>query len=125
MLTTTLRRKHRLSQRRRWRVRKRVIGTALRPRLAFHKSLKHLCAQLIDDAKGHTLLAVTTDSKAMRATGKKSFRNVAQAKALGERLGALAKERGLGAVVFDRGGHPYHGVVKAFAEAVRAQGIKF
>lgn len=125
MLPTTLRRKKRLAQRRRWVIRKRVSGTAERPRLAFHKSLRHLYAQLVDDTRGVTLAAVTTNTKEAKASGKKSHRNIAQAKALGERLGAVAKERGITTVVFDRGGHPYHGVVRAFADAARAQGLKF
>jgi large subunit ribosomal protein L18 len=112
-------------RRRRWGVRRKLRGTAERPRLAFHKSLRHLYAQLIDDLSGQSLLLVTTDTKESRASGKKSFRNVAHAKELGARLGAVAKERGIATAVFDRGGHRYHGVVKAFADAAREAGLKF
>ncbi|MBN1476215.1 50S ribosomal protein L18 [Candidatus Sumerlaeota bacterium] len=114
-----------ITQRRRWRSRRGVRGDAERPRLAFHKSLRHLYAQVIDDGQGRTLAHVTTDTKALRGESKRSFRNTASAKALGEALGAALKDKGIATVVFDRGGHPYHGVVKAFADAVRAQGIKF
>lgn len=124
MRTTLLAQKARLSQRRRWRVRSRVLGAAERPRLAFHKSGRHLYAQVIDDATGQTLAATTTATKA-NGGARKNFANLAQAKALGERFGALLKEKSVATVVFDRGGHLYHGVVKAFADAVREQGIRF
>lgn len=112
-------------RRRRWGVRRKIRGTAERPRLAFHKSLRHLYAQVIDDVSSRSLVLVTTDTKENRASGKKSFRNIAQAKALGTRLAEVARERGVTAAVFDRGGHRYHGVVKAFAEAAREAGLKF
>lgn len=125
MLKTIQRRKANLELRRRRTIRKKVSGTTERPRLAFHKSLRHLYAQLIDDSTGQALVQMTTNSKANRDSGKKSFRNVAAAKALGAAVGQQAKDKGVEAVVFDRSGHPYHGVVKAFADAVREQGIKF
>ncbi len=124
MRPTTQAWKRRTALRRRRHTRRRLRGTAARPRLAFHKSLRHLCAQVIDDTTGVTLLQVTTDTKANRASGKKTFRNIASAKELGAKLGTLAKEKSIATVVFDRGGHPYHGVVKTFADAVREQGVK-
>jgi large subunit ribosomal protein L18 len=124
MRTSVIIHKAELAQRRRWRIRKRVAGSPPRPRLAFHRSLRHLYAQVVDDEAGRTLAHATTDTKANRASAKKHFANVAQAKVLGAQFGALLKEKGVTAVVFDRGGHRYHGVVKAFADAVREQGIK-
>lgn len=111
--------------RRRLRIRKRVIGTAERPRLTVYKSLKHLYAQLVDDGAGQTVLAVTTNTKQQKADGKKSFANIAHAKVLGARIAEKAKEAGITTVVFDRNGFPYHGVVKAIAEAAREGGLKF
>lgn len=124
MRTTLLAQKARLSQRRRWRVRKRVSGAAARPRLAFHKSARHLYAQVIDDLAGATLAHATTATKA-NAASRRNFANIAQAKQLGASFGATLKAKGITTVVFDRGGHLYHGVVKAFADAVREQGIAF
>ena len=124
MRPTALAKKADLSQRRRWRVRQRLEGTAERPRLAFHKSARHLYAQVVDDLARQTLAHATTASKAASAQ-RKNFANIAQAKGLGAQFGALLKERGITTVVFDRGGHLYHGVVKAFADAVREQGIRF
>jgi large subunit ribosomal protein L18 len=117
--------KKNVARRRRFRVRKKIVGSAEQPRLVFRKTLRHLYAQLVDDRAGKALAHVTTDTKANRASGRKSFRNVASAKTLGQSLGAQLKEKGIASVVFDRAGHPYHGVVKAFADAVREQGIKF
>jgi large subunit ribosomal protein L18 len=124
MRTTLLAKKAHLRQRRRWRVRQRVTGAPERPRLAFHKSARHIYAQAIDDLAGKTLAHVTTATKA-NAAAKKNFANIAQAKQLGAAFGAALKDKGITTVVFDRGGHIYHGVVKAFADAVREQGIRF
>ena len=112
-------------RRRHFRVRKTVIGTPERPRLCVHKSLRHLYAQIIDDSQGKTLLAATTNTKAIKGEDHKSLCNKTSAKMLGERLGQLAKEKGIQQIVFDRAGYKYHGVVRELAEAVRAQGIQF
>lgn len=111
-------------KRRHQRIRQKVNGTAARPRLCIHKSARHLYAQLVDDTAGHTLAYVTTSVKANQAGGK-NFRNTSSAKKLGSALGAKAKARGIETVVFDRGGYPYHGIVKAFADAAREAGLKF
>jgi large subunit ribosomal protein L18 len=111
-------------ERRHLRVRRKVSGTIERPRLCIHKSLKHIYAQVIDDAAGRTLCAATTNTKANKAEGK-SFSNVAWAKKLGAEVAAKAKQAGIEAVVFDRGGNRYHGVVKAFGDAAREAGLKF
>ena len=111
--------------RRKMRIRKRVTGTAARPRLTVYKSLKHLYAQVVDDATGRTLVAVTTNRKSTKTDDKKSFANIVQAKVLGAEVASKAKEAGIETVVFDRNGFPYHGVVKALAEAAREGGLKF
>ena len=111
--------------RRKLHIRKRVIGSTERPRLTVYKSLKHLYANLVDDGARLSLLAVTTNTKEHKADGKKSFANIVQAKVLGARIAEKAKEAGITTVVFDRNGFPYHGIVKAIAEAAREGGLKF
>ncbi|PYM79803.1 MAG: 50S ribosomal protein L18 [Candidatus Rokuibacteriota bacterium] len=106
------------------RLRRRVRGSAARPRLAVFRSLNHIYAQLIDDESGRTLAAVDSRSPAFRAR-QKSGGNVAAAKVVGELIAQKAKERGVERVVFDRGGFQYHGRVKALAEAARAGGLVF
>ena len=118
------------------RIRQKLRGTAERPRLAVFRSVAHIYAQVIDDAQGRTLVAassVAKDAKPARAAkGAKSSKttktgggNVAAAKAIGKLLAERAKEKGIAKVVFDRGGYPYHGRVKALAEAARAAGLEF
>ena len=105
------------------RIRKQVRGTAERPRLCVTKTLRHLYAQIVDDDAGRTLVYASTLDPATRneVTGP----NIAGAKLLGARLAAEAVEKGIGAVVFDRGGYLYHGVVSAFADACREGGLRF
>ncbi len=112
-----------LLQKRRWRIRKKVFGTALRPRLAVKFSSKHIYAQVIDDDAGNTLAFLSSLDADLRA--KKLSANVAGATALGEAFAAKAKAAGIESVVFDRAGARYHGKVKAFAEAARAGGLTF
>ena len=100
------------------RIRRRVGGTAKRPRLCVFRSLNHIYAQLIDDAKGLTLVAASS-------AGASSGGSVAGAKAVGRLVAERAKEKGIGKVVFDRGGYLYHGRVKALAEAAREAGLEF
>ena len=109
-------------KRRHLRVRKKIRGTAARPRLAVFRSNKHVYAQLIDDVDGRTLAAASSMEADLRsgATG-----TVAAAKTVGERLGERAKSAGVTEVVFDRGGFKFHGRVAAVAEGTRASGIKF
>ena len=118
-------RKPRAARRRRHiRVRERLSGTPDRPRLAVFRSLNHIYAQIIDDTAGHTL-AFATDLEAdvrSKRDGKKK-REVAEL--VGEVLAKKAKEKGIAAVVFDRGGFRYHGRVKAFADAARKGGLTF
>src|SRR3989475_12722473 len=107
--------------RRHLRVRERLTGTTERPRLAVFRSLNHIYAQLIDDSAGHTLVSASdleADLKSVRDGKKKSE----VAGLVAEGLAKRAKEKGIGSVVFDRGGFMYHGCVKAFAEAARQAG---
>jgi large subunit ribosomal protein L18 len=116
-------RKAQLLQKRKWRIRKKVIGTAERPRLCVHFSGKHIYAQAIDDVKGATLLAVSTLTPDLRS--QKLAANGNSAKTLGGSFAAKASAAGITNVVFDRNGRRYHGKVKTFAEAAREGGIKF
>jgi len=105
------------------RIRKKVMGTAERPRMNVYRSLNHIYVQVIDDLKGVTLAAAST------ATGKKGERvtggNVASAKNVGKKIAELAKAKGVTKVVFDRGGYIYHGRIKALADAAREAGLQF
>ena len=107
------------------RIRRKLSGTAERPRLAVFRSVKHIYAQIIDDAVGHTLAAASSNEKGDAKSGTKSGGNVAGAKAVGKLLAQRAQEKGVKTVVFDRGGYLYHGRVKALAEAAREGGLKF
>ena len=107
--------------RRHARVRGRVIGATNRPRLAVHRSSEHFTAQIIDDTTRRTLVAVSDMGGKTKIKGTKTER----ATKLGETLASEAKKAGVTQVVFDRGGHRYHGRVKAFAEAARSQGLEF
>ena len=106
------------------RIRKRLIGSQVRPRLAIYRSNKHIYAQIIDDSKGATLIAASTLDADTKGDAKKGG-NIAAAKAVGKLVAERAKAKGIGAVLFDRGGYLYHGRVKALAEAAREAGLKF
>jgi len=110
--------------RRHRRVRKRVLGTAERPRLCVFRSLRHIYAQIIDDDNGRVLAAAGTLDPALRpslaGTG-----NVEAARAVGELIGKRAREAGIQRAAFDRAGYLYHGRVKALAEGARAGGLEF
>ncbi len=103
------------------RIRKRLKGETERPRLAVYRSLTHIYAQVIDDAKGHTIASASSVEKSAVKTGG----NVAGAKAIGKLVAERAKEKGVTKVVFDRGGYHYHGRVKALADAAREAGLEF
>jgi large subunit ribosomal protein L18 len=105
------------------RVRKKIHGTAVRPRLAVFRSNKHLSLQVIDDDSGRTLAAASTAEAELRAGG--SGATVAAATRLGEVLAERAKAAGINQVVFDRGGFLYHGRVAAVAAAAREAGLEF
>ena len=110
--------------RRHYRVRKKVAGTAARPRLAVFRSNRHITAQVIDDRTGRTLAAASTVEKDLRS-GQGPTANKAAAAAVGRLVGQRAKAAGVTQVVFDRGGFLYHGRVAAVAEAAREAGLEF
>ncbi|MFT5169782.1 MAG: large subunit ribosomal protein L18 [Lysobacterales bacterium] len=106
------------------RLRKKISGTADRPRLCVHRSSKNLSAQAIDDTTGTVLFGMTTLAKDITDTTKNGG-NVAAASALGATFAKKSIEKGIKKVSFDRGGYLYHGRVKAFAEAAREAGMEF
>lgn len=111
-------------ERRHARVRKRVTGTPERPRLNVFRSSKHIYAQVIDDTRGHTLVAASTLDPAVRPEmGELS--KTEEAKRVGRLVAERARAQGIERVVFDRGGYLYHGRVKALAEAAREAGLQF
>jgi large subunit ribosomal protein L18 len=103
------------------RIRRKVNGTAERPRLAVFKSLKHIYVQLIDDAAGKTIASASSAEKDSSAKGA----NTAAAKAVGAAIAKKAKDKGVTRIVFDRGGYTYHGNIKALADAARENGLEF
>jgi len=113
-------------ERRHKRLRKKVIGTPERPRLAARRTSRHIHVQVIDDLAGRTLAAATTASKEFtQGARNKNFSNIACAKALGAQIAQKAVAQGLKRVVFDTGGGLYHGTLKALAEAARENGLEF
>ncbi len=102
------------------RIRKKIAGSSERPRLAVFRSLKHISAQLIDDTTGTTIASASSLEKGLKATG-----NVDGAKAVGKTLASRAKEKGVSAVIFDRGGFQYRGRVAALADGARDGGLEF
>lgn len=110
--------------RRALRVRKRIEGTAERPRLCVYRSAKHIYAQLVDDLSGRTLLSASSLTPTVREEGKdKEKRDVSAA--VGKKVAELAQAKGIKKVVFDRAGFPFHGRVKALAEGAREGGLEF
>jgi large subunit ribosomal protein L18 len=106
------------------RVRKRVRGTAQRPRLNVFRSAEHIYAQIVDDESGHTLVAASTIDPEVRARVK-GLPKIERAKVVGELVARRALNKGIRQVVFDRGGYTYHGRVKALADASREAGLEF
>jgi large subunit ribosomal protein L18 len=122
-MSTSAKEKQEARARRHFRVRKKITGTAERPRLAVFRSNRHISAQVIDDRSGRTLAAASTVEKSVReagATGNKSAATV-----VGRLVAERAKSVGVGQVIFDRGGFRYHGRVAAVAEAAREAGLEF
>jgi len=115
-------------QRRHIRVRKNLSGTPVRPRLAVYRSLTHIYAQVIDDDAGHTMVSASSLDPELR--GQLQAKTEASvksdvARAVGKLVGQRALQAGIEVIVFDRGGFPYHGRVKALAEGAREAGLKF
>jgi len=106
------------------RVRKKISGTPVKPRLSVFRSTKHIYAQIIDDVTGHTLVAASSLDEAYKAEGVYSG-NKEAAKIVGKLIGVKAVEKGILDVVFDRGGYLYHGRVKELADGAREAGLRF
>ena len=113
-----------LRQARHSRVRKKVIGSPEKPRLNVYRSLSNIYAQIVDDVEGKTLVCASTLDAEVKGRIK-SGGNVEAAKAVGELVAKRAQEKGIKQVVFDRGGHIFHGRVKTLAEAARSGGLEF
>ena len=105
-------------------IRKKISGSAERPRLSVFRSAKHIYAQVIDDTAGRTLAAASTTEKPLRE-GAKTTGNRASAAQVGKLVAERATQAGVAQVVFDRGGNRYHGRVKALADSAREAGLKF
>ncbi len=110
-------------RRRHFRVRKKVVGTAARPRLVVSRSSRHLLVQIIDDAIGSTLVSASTMEVDLRKDS--SSDKSAKARIVGELVAKRAKENGISTVVFDRGGNKYHGRIAALADSARENGLDF
>ena len=109
---------------RRVRVRRKISGNAERPRLSVHRGLRNICAQLVDDEKGSTLVYASTLSPEIKGS-LKSKDTIDAAKAVGELVSKKALEKGIKKAVFDRGGYVYMGRIKALADAARKGGLEF
>jgi len=110
-------------QRRHERIRKKVSGSVMRPRLSVYRSLNHVYAQIIDDSKGFTIVAASSLEAAFKNAKQKG--NIAMAKEIGSLIAKKAVEKGIKQVVFDRSGYLYHGRIKALADAAREAGLEF
>ncbi|MBO8172779.1 MAG: 50S ribosomal protein L18 [Bacillaceae bacterium] len=116
--------KNKVRKKRHMRIRRRLFGTAERPRLNVYRSTNNIYVQVIDDIAGETLVAASTMDPQLKGE-LKSGGNIEAAKKVGELIAQRAKEKGITQVVFDRGGYLYHGRVKALAEAAREGGLEF
>jgi large subunit ribosomal protein L18 len=105
------------------RVRKKVFGTTERPRLNVYRSNKNISVQIIDDTRGHTLVAASSTDASLK--GSANGGNIAGAQAVGKLIAEKAQAAGVSKVVFDRGGYLYHGRIKALADAAREGGLDF
>jgi large subunit ribosomal protein L18 len=112
-------------ERRKLRIRKKISGTSERPRLSVFRSAKHIYAQVIDDASGATLVAVSTLTEGVKGAGSDDEGKVGAAKRVGSLLATRCKEKNIERVVFDRNGYMYHGRVVALAEGAREGGLDF
>ncbi|MDY6904208.1 MAG: 50S ribosomal protein L18 [Thermodesulfobacteriota bacterium] len=118
--------KYQLRQKRRTRIRKKIQGTAERPRLSIFKSARHIYAQVIDDSKGVTFATASTAEKEIKDNTALAGKKKAElATEVGTLVGSRAIEKGIKQVVFDRGGFLYHGRVKAVSEGARKAGLEF
>lgn len=111
--------------RRHKRVRKKISGTAERPRLVVFRSLRHIYGQLVDDSRGVTLMGISSTSPTVQGSVTDAKGKISTSKLTGKALAEKAIQSGVESVVFDRGGYKYHGRVRAFAEGAREGGLKF
>jgi len=109
---------------RKQRIRRKLAGTAEKPRLTVYKSLRHIYAQVIDDASGKTIASVTSNSKEFKA-GADDLDKKGMSKKIGEAIAKACLAKNVNQVVFDRNGFPYHGRIAAVADAAREAGLKF
>ncbi len=119
-----IKKKRRSQERRRRRVRRKISGSSEQPRLSVFRSLKHIYAQIINDERGETLVEASTLSPELKGTFSNGG-NIAAAQSVGALIAQKAKQKQIEVVVFDRGGHLYHGRIKALAQAAREEGLKF
>lgn len=125
-MATSVKEKRLARERRHRRVRRKIVGTADRPRLSVYRSLNQIYAQIVDDLTGKTLVAFSSLEKGGKAKKKKGDGGkVEVARAVGAKLATLAKEAKIERVVFDRGGYIYHGRIKALADSAREGGLIF
>ena len=117
-------RKQTLRKKRAWRVRKRIQGSSIKPRMCVVKSNQHIQVQLIDDQSGVTLGAISTCSKEFKNT-EFNRKNKASARKLGEKIAEIAREKNITTVIFDRGPFKYHGILAELANAARTAGLQF
>jgi large subunit ribosomal protein L18 len=110
-------------KKRAFRIRKKILGSAERPRLCIKRSLRHISAQIIDDLVGKTLVQASSISKEI--ADKKAGKKVDVSKMVGELIAEKALQKGIKRVVFDRKGYPYHGRIKALADGARSKGLEF
>lgn len=122
-----MKKKSDIRQKRANRIRKKISGTATRPRLCVRRSLSHMYAQIVDDLAGKSLVQTGSTSKEIQGkiTDKKKTSKTEVARLVGELIAEKAKAKGIEKVVFDRKGYAYHGRVKALAEAARKKGLQF
>ena len=113
--------KKKLLQNRRWRIRKKIIGSNTRPRISVSFTNKNIHAQCIDDSSAHTLSAVSTNENELKGI----LPNLVGSEKVGTIFGKRLSDKGITSIVFDRSGKKYHGCVKAFADSLRKQGLKF
>jgi large subunit ribosomal protein L18 len=124
-ITKRMKAKRERRERAHLRLRKRIRGSAERPRLSVYKSLRYIYAQVIDDERGVTLAAANSSDPAIREAVGSSTGSKEAAKRVGELVAERAREKGVDKVVFDRGGYIYHGRVQVLAEAAREKGLQF
>ena len=110
-------------RKRHWRVRKKIVGTADKPRVSVFRSLQHIYVQLVDDMKGNSLANCSTLSRRFKETVPEYKNNKESAKKLGKLLAQIAQEKGITKAVFDRGGYKYHGRIRALADGAREGGL--